>query len=100
MCSKETTEILENARFPVHKWESNLPKLETDNRANLSKILGQNCNKKRTHWNCLIQCFTDEKPVMQRAILCHPGSINEILPANSELKQYKKKTLKSNSSFT
>ena len=36
---KEATEILEKARFPVHKLESNLPELQSDDMANPGKIL-------------------------------------------------------------
>ena len=36
---KEATEISEKARFPVHKWESNFPELQSDDMANPGKIL-------------------------------------------------------------
>jgi hypothetical protein len=41
---REATEILEDAKFPVHKWESNFEEL--DNESNPSKILGHIWNKK------------------------------------------------------
>lgn len=41
----EATQILEQARFPVHKWESNLRELESDGMTNPSKILGLNWDK-------------------------------------------------------
>ena len=37
---EESTEILKQARFPVHKWESNVPSLESENMPNPGKILG------------------------------------------------------------
>ena len=42
---KESTEILENATFPVHKWELNVGSLESENMPNPSKILGHTWNK-------------------------------------------------------
>ncbi|CAB3985963.1 Hypothetical predicted protein [Paramuricea clavata] len=39
---REATEILEDAKFPVHKWESNVEEL--DNESNPSKILGYKWN--------------------------------------------------------
>jgi hypothetical protein len=35
---REATEILEDVKFPVHKWESNVEEL--DNESNPRKILG------------------------------------------------------------
>ena len=35
---REATEVLEGARFPVHKWESNIPELDSED--NPSKLLG------------------------------------------------------------
>ena len=35
---KESTEILENARFSVHKWESNVGSLESENMPNPSHL--------------------------------------------------------------
>ena len=37
---RETTSILESAKFPVHKWESNAKSLEDEDSKNPSKILG------------------------------------------------------------
>ena len=41
---REATEILEGAKFPVHKWESNIEEL--DEEPNPSKILGHKWDKK------------------------------------------------------
>ena len=37
---EEATVILESAKFPVHKWESNVKSLESESMPNPSKILG------------------------------------------------------------
>lgn len=37
---EESTVILESAKFPVHKWESNVKSLESESMPNPSKILG------------------------------------------------------------
>ena len=36
----EATEILESAKLPIHKWESNVESLESEDMPNPSKILG------------------------------------------------------------
>ena len=36
----EATKILESGKLPVHKWESNVPSLESPNMPNPGKILG------------------------------------------------------------
>ena len=38
---EESTAILESTKFPVHKWESNVKSLESENMPNPSKSLGQ-----------------------------------------------------------
>ena len=38
---EETTHILEDAKFKVHKWESNIKELKDQKMPNPSKILGQ-----------------------------------------------------------
>ena len=71
----EATEILENARFPVHKWESNLPELESDDMANPGKILGRNWDKRKDTLDLPVQQLSDEQPVTKRATLSHLGSM-------------------------
>ena len=44
---REATEILEDAKFPVHKWESNVEEL--DNESNPRKILGHKWNEREVH---------------------------------------------------
>jgi len=41
---QEATEILEGGRFPVHKWESNIPELNDED--NPSKLLGLTWDKR------------------------------------------------------
>ena len=76
---KAATEILEKARFPVHKWESNLPELESDDMANFGKILGHNWDKRKDTLELPVQQFSDEQPVTKRAILSHLGSMYDPL---------------------
>ena len=42
----ETTEIRESAKFPVHKWESNILELKRENMPNPGKILGHPWDKR------------------------------------------------------
>ena len=42
----EATEIPESAKFPVHKWESNILELECENMPNPGKILGHSWDKR------------------------------------------------------
>ena len=70
---------MEKARFPVHKWESNLPELESDNMANPGKILRHNLYKRKDTLELPVQQFSDEQPVTKRAIFNHLGSMHEPL---------------------
>ena len=87
----EATEILENARFPVHKWESNLPELESDDMANPGKILGRNWDKRKDTLDLPVQQLSDEQPVTKRATLSHLGSmydpLGKISPTTGEGKR-------------
>ena len=47
---EEATQILANAKFPVHKWESNFVELESENMPNPGKILGHNWTRERIRW--------------------------------------------------
>ena len=73
---QEATEILESARFPVHKWESNVPELDSE--TNPSKLLGIAWNKKEDTLE--IQAQREEvKPVTKRSILSQLSSIYDPL---------------------
>ncbi|XP_068680148.1 uncharacterized protein [Montipora foliosa] len=58
---EEATEILENARFPVDKWESNPPEVENSNKANPGKILGHNWDKAKDTIELSVQRFSEEQ---------------------------------------
>ena len=44
----QATGILEDGKFTIHKWQSNLEKLESENKRNPSKILGHIWDKEMT----------------------------------------------------
>ena len=44
----QATDILEDGKFTIHKWESNVEKLDSENMGNPSKILGHIWDKERT----------------------------------------------------
>ena len=75
----EATQILEQARFPVHKWESNLQELKSDEMTNPSGILELNWNKENDTLELTMQRFTEEEPVTKKTILSHLGSIYDPL---------------------
>ena len=75
----EATQILELARFPVHKWESNLRELESDGMTNPSKILGLNSDKENDTLELTMRRFREEEPVTKKSILSHLGSIYDPL---------------------
>ena len=66
---EESTAILESARFPVHKWESNVKFLESEGMPNPSKILGHAWNKDNDTLEPLAKPFPQEHPVTKRTIL-------------------------------
>ena len=76
---KESTEILEDAKFPVHKWESNIGSLESENMPNPSKILGHTWNKKEDTLEFPAKLFAEGQPVTKRTILSYLGAIYDAL---------------------
>ena len=70
----ETTHILEDAKFTVHKWESNIKELKDQNMPNLSKILGQVWDKDDT-LEIKIPPFSKDTPVTKKSILSHLGKV-------------------------
>ena len=70
----EATQILEAARFPVHKWESNIRELESDVMTNPSKIFGLSCDKQSDTLELTMRLFPEEEPVTKKTIPSHPGS--------------------------
>ena len=75
----EATQVLEEARFPVHKWESNLQELESDGMANPSKILGLGWDKQNDTIEVTIPQQVEEEHVTKKTILSHLGSIYDPL---------------------
>ena len=76
---KESTEILENAKFPVHKWESNVGSLESENMPNPSKILGHTWKKEEDTLEFPAKPFAEDQPVTKRTILSYLGAIYDPL---------------------
>ena len=72
---REATEILEGAKFPVHKWESNILELENENMPNPGKILGHSWDKREDTLELQIKNVSEDKPVIKRTILSQLGSI-------------------------
>ena len=71
--------ILESARFPVHKWESNVKYLESECTPNTSKILGHAWNKDDDSLELLAKPFPQEHPVTKRTILSYLGTVYDPL---------------------
>ena len=76
---EESTTILESARFPVHKWESNVKFLESEGMPNPSKILGDTWNKDNDTLEPLSKPFPQEHPVIKRTILSYLGTVHNPL---------------------
>ena len=73
---EESTAILESARLPVHKWESNVKFLESEGMPNPSKILGHAWNKDNDTLEPLAKPFPQEHPVTKRTILSYLGTVS------------------------
>ena len=76
---EETTYILEDAKFKVHKWESNIKELEDHNMPNPSKILGQVWDKEDDTLEIKIPPFSNDTPVTKKTILSHLGKVYDPL---------------------
>ena len=70
---EETTHIIEDAKFKVHKWESNVKELEDQNMPNLSKKLGQVWDKEQETLEMKIPPLSNDTPVTKNTILSHLG---------------------------
>ena len=75
----EATQVLEEARFPVHKWESNLREFESGGMTNPSKILGLSWDKQNYRLELTMRRFIEEEPVTKKSTLSHLGSIYDPL---------------------
>ena len=72
---EEATQILANANFPVHKWESNFIELESENMPNLGKILGHNWDKREDTLVIQVAKSLEETPLTKRTMLSQLGKI-------------------------
>ncbi|CAB4000393.1 Hypothetical predicted protein [Paramuricea clavata] len=66
---REATEILEDAKFPVHEWESNVEAL--DNESNPSKIVGHKWSKREDTLEIRAEPTKEETPVTKRLSSIH-----------------------------
>ena len=76
---REATNILESAKFPVHKWESDIEYLESEDSTNPSKILGIVWDKRDDMLETQVPRPPDDQPLTKRAILSHLASIYDPL---------------------
>ena len=75
---QEATNVLKEAKFPVHKWESNVKTLESADVPNPSKILGHTWNKDGDTLEITVPESVSE-PVTKRTILRKLGTIYDPL---------------------
>ena len=88
---REATNILASAKFPVHKWESDVECLESEDSTNPSKILGTKWDKSDDMLETQVPDPPDNQPLTKRGILSHLASIYDplgmILPTTVKEKQ-------------
>ena len=76
---REATEILESAKFPVHKWESDIATLEDKDVSNPTKFLGHVWNKREDTLEVLVNKPESNKPLTKITALKQLGSIYDPL---------------------
>ena len=76
---REASDIVENAKFPIHKWESDLLELENEDATNPSKILGHPWEKTQDTLEVNVKPLEDEQPVTKRKMLSRLGGIYDPL---------------------
>ena len=76
---REATNILASAKFPVHKWESDVECLESEDSTNPSKILGTKWDKRDDMLKTQVPDPPDNQPLTKRGILSHLASIYDPL---------------------
>ncbi|XP_068671092.1 uncharacterized protein [Montipora foliosa] len=76
---KESTEIFENAKFPVNMWESNVGSLESKKMPNPTKILGNTWNKEEDTLEFPAKPFAEDQPVTKRTTLSYLEAIYDPL---------------------
>ncbi|CAB3983184.1 Hypothetical predicted protein [Paramuricea clavata] len=72
---EESFSILEDAKFPIHKWESNIVCLEDKNMPNPSKILGHVWDKQEDTLEFEAATMPENQPVTKRSILSRLGRV-------------------------
>ena len=75
----EATKIMEDAKFPIHKWESNVEKLDGRDMPNPGKILGHHWDKRRDTLELEVPAFPPNRPVTKKTVLSQLGSIYDPL---------------------
>ena len=75
----EAKAILDEAKFPVHKWESNVQSLESDDMPNPGKILGLTWHKHDDELEIQIPQRDTTKPTTKKSILSHLAGIYDPL---------------------
>ncbi|XP_028410907.1 uncharacterized protein LOC114533565 [Dendronephthya gigantea] len=76
---KESQVVLESARLPIHKWESNIEALEDENMQNPSKILGHVWDKRADTLEIQVPALPETKSVTKRSILSQLGKVYDPL---------------------
>lgn len=76
---EESSIILEDAHFPIHKWESNIECLEDENMPNPSKILGHVWDKQEDTLEFEATTMPENQPVTKRNILSRLGRVYDPL---------------------
>ena len=75
----EATKIMEDAKFPIHKWESNVEELDGRDMPNPGKILGHHWDKRRDTLELEVPAFPPNRPVTKKTVLSQLGSIYDPL---------------------
>ncbi|CAB3998688.1 Hypothetical predicted protein [Paramuricea clavata] len=76
---KESEVILESAKLPIHKWESNIATLEDENMSNPSKILGHVWDKREDTLEIQVPAIPETEPVTKRSISSQLGKVYDPL---------------------
>ena len=76
---EESSIIVEDAKFPIHKWESNIACLEDENMPNPSKILGHVWDKQEDTLEFEAATMPENQPVTKRSILSRLGRVYDPL---------------------
>ena len=76
---KEASKILDNGRFEVHKWESNVACLESENMENPSKILGHIWDKQEDTLLVPVNKVVEMEKVSRNSILSQLARIYDPL---------------------